>query len=191
VTICAGDPRCGSHSRYEATAQIQTFVGTAMRIALARAASASRYHAASHRESGMAYLWTKTFHLVFVIAWMATVFYLPRLLMNVSEAGSDAAVRSRLLLMTRRLYRFGHHMFGIATILGGVLWFYFGIQGGWLHAKLTLVAALLAYFIYCGRCLRRAEAGESLRSARWWRWFNEAPLLALIAIVFLVLAKPF
>ncbi|MCI1711164.1 MAG: CopD family protein [Chiayiivirga sp.] len=139
----------------------------------------------------MAYLWTKTFHLVFVIAWMATVFYLPRLLMNVAEAGHDAAVRGRLLLMARRLYRFGHHMFGLATILGGLLWFHFGIHGGWLHAKLTLVGTLLAYFIYCGRCLRAAEGGSSLRSARWWRWFNEAPLIALVAIVYLVLGKPF
>ena len=141
----------------------------------------------------MAYLWTKTFHLVFVIAWMATVFYLPRVLMNVSEAaaGNETAVRARLLLMARRLYRFGHHMFGLAAILGGVLWFHFGVDGGWLHAKLLLVAALLVYFIYCGRCAKRAEAGDTLRSPIWWRWFNEAPLLALIAIVYLVLAKPF
>lgn len=139
----------------------------------------------------MAFVWTKTFHLVFVIAWMAALFYLPRLLMNLAEAGNDAAVRVRLLLMARRLTRFGHAMFGIATLLGGVLWLYFGLAGGWLHAKLLLVAALLAYFLYCGRCVRRVEAGGTLRSARWWRWFNEAPLLALVAIVYLVLAKPF
>ena len=111
--------------------------------------------------------------------------------MSEADAGHETAVRSRLLLMARRLYRFGHHMFGIAAILGGVLWLYFGIAGGWLHAKLTLVALLLAYFIYCGRCLRRAEQGATLQSPTWWRWFNEAPLFALIAIVYLVLAKPF
>lgn len=65
----------------------------------------------------MAYLWTKTFHLVFVMAWMASVFYLPRILVNVAEAGADAAVRERLLLMGRRLYRFGHAVFGIALLL--------------------------------------------------------------------------
>ena len=139
----------------------------------------------------MAFLWTKTFHLVFVIAWMATVFYLPRILVNIAEAGDDAAVRARLVLMGRRLYRFGHNMFGLAAILGGVLWFYFGLSGGWLHAKLALVAALLAYFIVCGRMLKRAEAQGVTRSATWFRWFNEAPLLALVAIVYLVLAKPF
>lgn len=139
----------------------------------------------------MPILWTKTFHLVFVIAWMATVFYLPRLLVNLAEAGDDAAVRARLVLMGKRLYRFGHHMFGLALVFGLVLWFYFGIQGGWLHAKLTLVAMLLAYFILSGRMLKRAESGGVKRSATWFRWFNEAPLFVLIAIVYLVLAKPF
>ena len=60
-----------------------------------------------------AYLLTKTAHVVFVIAWMATVFYLPRILVNLAEAGADGAVRDRLLLMGRRLYRFGHTMFGM------------------------------------------------------------------------------
>jgi putative membrane protein len=139
----------------------------------------------------MAYLWTKTFHLVFVIAWMATVFYLPRILVNLAEAGDDAAVRARLVLMGRRLYRFGHNMFGIAVVLGGVLWFYFGVGGAWLHAKLALVALLLAYFIVCGRMLKRAESHGTGRSPTWFRWFNEAPLPLLVAIVYLVLAKPF
>jgi putative membrane protein len=139
----------------------------------------------------MAYLWTKTFHLVFVIAWMASVFYLPRILVNLAEAGDEPAVRARLLLMGRRLYRFGHHMFGLAVVLGGVLWLYFGLSGGWLHAKLALVAVLLAYFIVCGRMLKRAEAGSASRSPTWFRWFNEAPLPLLVAIVYLVLAKPF
>jgi len=153
---------------------------------------ASRYHAPiPYAEPAMAFLWTKTFHLVFVIAWMATVFYLPRLLMNLAEAGDDAAVRARLVLMGKRLYRFGHHMFGLALVFGLVLWFYYGIQGGWLHAKLTLVAVLLGYFILSGRMLKRAETDGVKRSATWFRWFNEAPLFVLIAIVYLVLAKPF
>jgi putative membrane protein len=139
----------------------------------------------------MAYLWTKTFHLVFVIAWMAAVFYLPRILVNLAEAGVEPAVRARLALMGRRLYRFGHSMFGIALILGLVLWLYFDIDGGWMHAKLTLVAGLLAHFIVAGRMLKRAEGGGALRSATWLRWFNEVPVLLLIGVVYLVLAKPF
>ena len=139
----------------------------------------------------MAYLLTKTFHLLFVIAWMGGVFYLPRILVNIAEAGPEPAVRARLLLMGRRLYGFGHTMFGIATVLGAVLWLHFGISGGWLHAKLVLVAALLAYFIVAGRWLKGVDAGKSSPSATALRWFNEAPVVVLFAIVYLVLAKPF
>jgi protoporphyrinogen IX oxidase len=138
-----------------------------------------------------AYLWTKTGHLVFVIAWMATVFYLPRILVNLVEAGDEPAVRARLLLMGRRLYRFGHTMFGLALLLGLALWLHFGIAGAWLHAKLALVALLLAYFIVAGRWLKGADAGRALPSAKALRWFNELPVLLLVAIVYLVLAKPF
>ena len=69
------------------------------------------------------YLWIKTAHLVFVFAWVAAGFYLPRLLVNLAEAGDLPAVRARLVLMGRRLYRFGHVMFGLAVIAGLVLWF--------------------------------------------------------------------
>ena len=139
----------------------------------------------------MAYLLTKTFHLVFVIAWMAAVFYLPRILVNIAEAGESPAVRERLLLMGRRLYRFGHVMFGLAFVLGLALWLHFGIAGGWLHAKLALVALMLAHYGIGGRWLKGVDAGRPLPSATALRWFNEAPVLLLMAIVFLVLAKPF
>lgn len=138
----------------------------------------------------MLYLWTKSLHLLFVIAWMATVFYLPRILINVVEAGEQPAVRDRLLLMGRRLYRFGHHMFGIAMLLGLALWLYFGVGGGWLHIKLTLVVLLLAFFVWSGRCLKRAAAGTPLPATRTLRLLNELPVLVLLAIIWLVLAKP-
>jgi putative membrane protein len=139
----------------------------------------------------MAYLWTKTAHLVFVIAWMSCVFYLPRILVNIAEAGDAREVRARLVLMGRRLYRFGHTMFGIAFVLGLVLWLHFHIAGGWLHAKLALVALLLVHFIVAGRWLKGVDAGRPLPSSRALRWFNEAPVLLLVGVVFLVLAKPF
>ncbi|MGY0558396.1 MULTISPECIES: CopD family protein [unclassified Lysobacter] len=138
-----------------------------------------------------AYLWTKTFHLVFVIAWMAAVFYLPRILVNIAEAGDEPSVRSRLTLMGKRLYRFGHVMFGLAVILGLALWMHFGISGAWLHAKLVLVAVLLGYYIVSGRWLKGVDAGRPLPSSRALRWFNEVPVVLLIMIVWLVLAKPF
>ena len=149
----------------------------------------------------MGYLLTKTAHLVFVIAFMACVFYLPRILVNLAEAGDAPAVRDRLVLMGRRLYRFGHLMFGLAVVLGLVLWLgYRLIAGfptmvapgsGWMHAKLALVALLFAYYIVSGRWLKGADAGRALPSSKALRWFNEIPVLLLVAIVFLVLAKPF
>ncbi len=137
------------------------------------------------------YFWVKTAHLVFVIAWMATVFYLPRILVNLTETSGQPEVQARLLMMGKKLYRFGHNMFGLALILGLALWFYFHIDGGWLHAKLTLVALLLAYFIVAGRWLKGVEKGRSLPSSRALRWFNELPVLLLVGVVYLVLAKPF
>ena len=139
----------------------------------------------------MAYLLIKSLHIVFVIAWMAAVFYLPRILVNIAEAGGEPAVRARLELMGRRLYKFGHNMFGIALIFGLVLWLVFHVSGGWLHAKLALVAVMLAYYIWSGRLLKRSMAGRALPPGRTLRIFNELPVLVLLAIVYLVVAKPF
>lgn len=143
-----------------------------------------------------AYLLTKTAHVMFVIAWMSCVFYLPRILVNLAEVGdghSDAeqAVRARLVLMGRRLYRFGHVIFGFTLLTGLGLWLHFGVSGGWLHAKLVLVALLLAHFIITGRWLKGVAAGRALPTPRSLRWFNEVPVLVLAVIVWLVLARPF
>ena len=138
-----------------------------------------------------AYLWTKTAHLVFVMAWMGSVFYLPRILVNLAEAGAEPVVRARLVLMGRRLYRFGHMMFGFAVVLGLVLWLHFNIAGGWLHAKLALVALMLAHNTVAGRWLKGLDKGRALPSSKALRWFNEAPVLLLVGVVYLVLAKPF
>jgi len=147
------------------------------------------------------YFWVKTFHIVFVVAWMAAVFYLPRILVNIAEAAGQAQVAERLQLMGRRLYRFGHVMFGIAFVLGLVLWLGYRVlpdfptmvaQGsGWLHAKLTLVVLLFVYYIVSGRWLKGTTKGRVLPSSRTLRWFNELPLLLFIAVVWLVIAKPF
>jgi putative membrane protein len=136
------------------------------------------------------YLWTKTVHLLFVIAWMATVFYLPRILVNIAEVGDAPVVRERLVLMGRRLYRFGHVMFGIAIVFGMVLWMHFKISGGWLHIKLTLVALMLAHFMIAGRWLKGVSNGRSLPSPTALRWFNEVPIFLLLIVIYLVLAKP-
>lgn len=138
----------------------------------------------------MAYFWTKTFHLLFVIAWMAAVFYLPRILVNVAEAGEVTAVRERLVLMGQRLYRFGHVMFALTAFFGLGLWFHFHMTGSWLHIKLTLVALLIAYFILCGKWLKHAALGGAVPSAKKLRWINELPVLLLLGVIYLVIAKP-
>lgn len=146
-----------------------------------------------------AYLWIKTAHLVFVMAWVAAAFYLPRILINLVEAGDVPPVRDRLVLMGRRLYRFGHVMAGLAIVLGLVLWMGYRVLpdfptmvgGGWLHAKLTLVALLFAHYIVAGRWLKGAGNGRALPATRTLRWFNEVPVLLLVGVVWLVLAKPF
>ncbi|MDR3444680.1 MULTISPECIES: CopD family protein [unclassified Dyella] len=149
----------------------------------------------------MTYLWVKSFHVVFVIAWMATVFYLPRILVNIAEVGDEPAVKARLILMGRRLYRFGHNMFGIAFLFGLALWEGWRVfpqalpnvvaSLHWIDAKLTLVVLMLIYFGWTGRLLKRSEKGGSLPSSKTLRIMNELPVLVLLGIVFLVIAKPF
>lgn len=149
----------------------------------------------------MTYLLIKSLHLLFAIAWMATVFYLPRILVNLAETANEPAVQARLQLMGRRLYKFGHNMFGLAFLFGLMLWQGWrvfpstlpNVTAGmhWIDAKLTLVAVLLAYFIWCGSLLKRKAAGGALPSSRALRWINELPVLLLLGVIFLVLAKPF
>jgi putative membrane protein len=147
-----------------------------------------------------AYELIKSLHLLFVIAWMATVFYLPRILVNLSETANEPAVQARLQLMGRRLYKFGHNMFGLAFLFGLTLWqgwrvfpipTYVAPSTHWIDAKLTLVAVLLAYFIWAGRMLKRSAQGVALPSSRTLRWLNELPVLLLLGVIWLVIAKPF
>ena len=136
-------------------------------------------------------LLVETLHIVFVIGWMSAVLYLPRILVNLAEAGEHPAVRERLLLMGRRLSRFGHVLFGIALLMGLTLWLHFGFAGGWLHAKLLLVAVMFALYIVDGRQLKGVARGAGLPSTKALRIRNELPVLILLVIVWLVLAKPF
>ena len=138
-----------------------------------------------------AYFWVKTAHLVFVMAWMGGVFYLPRILVNLAESAGNLEVQARLTLMGRRLYRFGHMMFGLAFLMGLVLWLGFHVSGGWLHAKLALVVLMLAHYTVAGRWLKGLDKGRVLPPAKTRRWFNESRVLLLVVIVYLVLAKPF
>ena len=139
-------------------------------------------------------LWIKAFHIVFVASWFAGLFYLPRLFVNLAMVPADSlAERDRLLLMAQKLYRFMTILMIPALGLGLYLWLGFEVgQGqGWMHAKLFLVVTLLAYHYYCGRLLRVFLVGANTRSHIWYRWFNELPVLAFIAVAILVVVKPF
>lgn len=135
-------------------------------------------------------LWIKTFHLLFVMSWFAGLFYLPRIFVNLAQE-EQAVVRARLLLMARRLYRFMTLLAAPALGFGLWLWLGYGISGLWLQAKLVLVAALIGYHHACGRLLRRFEQERNVRSHVWYRWFNEVPVLLLLATLALVVVKPF
>ncbi len=141
-------------------------------------------------------LWVKSLHIVFVASWFAGLFYLPRIFVNLAMvAPESSAERSRLLLMARKLLRFTTVLAVPALALGIWLWLGYGIGrgpgNGWMHAKLAVVLLALAYHHVCGRLLREFEAGRNAHSHIWYRWFNEAPVLLLLAAVVLVVVKPF
>ncbi len=135
-------------------------------------------------------LWIKALHIIFVTSWFAGLFYLPRLFVNHAMV-NDAATLERLSLMEHKLYRFMLPLAVLALVFGLWLWLGYGITGAWLHAKLALVASSIAYHAYCGKLMRDFKSASNTHSHVWYRWFNEAPVLILIAIVILVVVKPF
>ncbi|MDI3259914.1 MAG: protoporphyrinogen oxidase HemJ [Sinobacteraceae bacterium] len=137
-------------------------------------------------------LWIKAFHVMFVVAWFAGLFYLPRLFVYHCEV-TDEAGHERFCIMERRLYGIttlgmvGTWLFGLGTL--ALEPFY--LHAGWLHAKLALVVLLSAYHGWLKVHLRKFAARQNTNSARYWRIANEVPALFLIAIVILAVVKPF
>ena len=144
----------------------------------------------------MTYLWLKTFHIVLITSWFAGLFYLPRIFVNlamVPEGAANAAERDRLLLMANKLFRFMTPLGVLAVLLGLVLWLGLGIGNGqgWVHAKSLLVLGLIGFHISCRNRLEEFNRGEHRHSHVWYRWYNEIPVVLLVAIVILVVLKPF
>jgi putative membrane protein len=136
-------------------------------------------------------LWIKAFHIIFVVTWFAALFYLPRLFVYHAMT-SDAQGIDRFKVMERKLYRGIMTPSAVLAIgFGSWLWLGYGVSGGWLHAKLAVVLLLLVYHGWCGKLLRDFAADRNARSHVWFRWFNEVPVLLLIAAVVLVVVKPF
>jgi putative membrane protein len=137
-------------------------------------------------------LWIKALHIVLVASWFAGLFYLPRIFVNLAMETEPAAI-ARLLTMARKLFRFMTLIAVPALACGLWLLLVAGIgQGqGWMHAKLTIVVLIIIYHAYCGVLLRTFTRGENKRSDKWYRMFNELPVLGLLGATLLVVLKPF
>jgi len=139
-------------------------------------------------------LWIKAFHIIFVVTWFAGLFYIPRLFVY-HAMSSDAISNERFKVMERKLF------YGIttpsailATVFGTwLLWELWGAYSnqGWLHTKLLLVAILIGYHFYCGKFVNDFKHDRNTHSHVFYRWFNEFPVLILIAVTILVEVKPF
>jgi putative membrane protein len=136
-------------------------------------------------------LWVKAFHIIFMVTWFAGLFYLPRLFVY-HAMSTDPVSTERFKVMERKLF-YGIMTPGalITVVLGLWLWLGYGITGGWMHAKFALVLVLIAYHAYCRKLLLDFKHDRNTRSHVFYRWFNEFPVLILIAAVILVVVKPF
>jgi protoporphyrinogen IX oxidase len=136
-------------------------------------------------------LWIKAFHILFVVTWFAGLFYLPRLFVYHAMARDQDGI-DRFKIMERKLFAGIMTPSAVLTLVCGLwLWLWYGITGGWLHVKLVLVAVLIAYHVYCGKLLYDFKHDRNRHSHVFYRWVNELPVLLLLAIIILVVVKPF
>ena len=144
-----------------------------------------------HRHSLM--LWVKAFHIIFMVTWFAGLFYLPRLFVYHASSSDDIS-NERFKIMERKLFWGIATPSGIITIaLGFWLISIFGtaiLSTTWMQLKLLCVAVLIIYHIVCGKYLNDFKHDKNTHSHVWYRWFNELPVLLLIAIILLVELQP-
>jgi putative membrane protein len=136
--------------------------------------------------------WVKSLHLVFMVTWFAGLFYLPRLFVYHAMA-EDTISLERFKVMERKLF-WGIMTPGAVLTIGFGLWLWLGWfrgAGSWLHAKLALVALVVAYHLWCYRLMKAFAAGRNPHGHVWYRWFNEVPVVLLLGTVVLVVLKPF
>jgi putative membrane protein len=135
-------------------------------------------------------LWIKCFHVLGVMAWMAGIFYLPRIFVHYAEGHAAGEDVRRLVIMATRLYGFMTLMALIALSLGVWLWQGYGYAGLWLQIKLWLVLGLIGYHLVCRYFVQRLRRGASLPRSRVLRLFNEAALLLVVPILIMAIVKP-
>lgn len=136
----------------------------------------------------------KALHIAFMVAWFAGIFYLPRLFVYHAQTVSPE-VDAQFKVMERRLLYFVTPFAVLTAVFGlllihsyGAAWF---AASHWLHLKLVLVAFLYGYHGYCFKLVADFKHNRNQRSARFYRFFNETPVLILFAVVILAVAKPF
>jgi putative membrane protein len=135
-------------------------------------------------------LWIKALHVIFMVTWFAGLFYLPRLFVY-HAMSTDKTSIERFKIMERKLFYGIMTPGGVLTVVFGLwMWLGYGVTGGWMHIKFTLVLVLIAYHIYCGKLLLDFKTDRNTRSHVFYRWFNEFPVLLMIAIIILVVVKP-
>lgn len=145
---------------------------------------------------GTIYPWLQATHIMAMVAWMAGLFYLPRLFVYHVEGGLDAPQAATFKVMERKLLKLIMNPAMIVTwVLGltmlAVNWDGIMVGQGWMHAKLLLVVAMTGFHMFCARWRRQLEADRAAGGGRFFRIANEVPTLLLIAIVILAVVKPF
>lgn len=137
--------------------------------------------------------WLRAFHIAFMVAWFAGIFYLPRLFVYHAE-NRDSTVHEQFKIMERRLLYFVTPFALFTLILGLAIMYAWGVRFAnlplWLHIKLGLVTLLYLYHLYCFKLVRDFRRDLNTRSSRWFRVFNELPVLILFAVVILAVVKP-
>ena len=134
-------------------------------------------------------LWIKSFHIIFMVTWFAGLFYLPRLLVY-HAMSKDKISLERFVIMERKLFFGIMTPGGIITIILGFWLLDYGYSGLWLNIKLFLVLLLVIYHGYCFKYLMDFKHNRNKHSHIFFRWFNEVPVILLIAIILLVELKP-
>jgi putative membrane protein len=138
--------------------------------------------------------WLRAFHIVFVVAWFAGLFYLPRLFVYHAMT-EDAAGNARFKLMERKLFFAIMTPAAVVAVVLGLTMLLLAwdayTQSYWLWVKLVLVAGLIGYHVACFRLMQAFARDANQHSHRFYRWFNEVPLVFLVAIVVLAEVKPF
>ncbi len=139
----------------------------------------------------MTQLYLKAFHIIFMVTWFAGLFYLPRLFVYHAQS-EDQTSRDRFKIMERKLFFGIMTPGGVLTVVFGLwLWLGYGASGGWLHAKLMLVALLIAYHVYLGKLLSDFKNDRNSHGHVFYRWLNEFPVVIIIPVIILAVVRPF